>query len=385
MEGDAEDPRSFERMLDPEFAEGDRAAVDDETICMCIFTSGTTGDPKGVMQSQGMLRHFVETLLMEYRVTSDEFRYAASPMFHIGGLAIVLMGILKGYPHLILPQFDPDRTIEWLRRGELTGCEMVPTMISAVLDRLDGAPATFPRLRTLVYGAAPITPDLLRRALATFDCEFIQGFGVGTEAGLQAVLRPEDHRLALQGREEILTSVGKAAYGVELRICDDDWNDLPTGTMGEIVGRSQSLMSGYFGAPDATLSKSRDGWFRGGDAGWFDEDGYLYLGSRKKDMIIRGGVNIYPLEIEAVLCDHPDVAHAAVVGRRDPEWGEVVVAFVQARKEQVDTTQLQAHCRERLASYKVPADIFPVREFELNASGKIVKEPLRARVEGARA
>jgi acyl-CoA synthetase (AMP-forming)/AMP-acid ligase II len=214
-----------------------------------------------------------------------------------------------------------------------------------------------------------------------FDCDFLQLFGAGTEAGLQAFLTPEEHRLALAGRTELLGSIGRPGYGIALRLVDEDLNDVPVGEVGEIATRSDMVMDGYLDMPEETERAFAGGWFRAGDMAYRDKDGYLYLHGRKKDMIIRGGENIYPVEIETVLAEHSAVVQCAVVGVPDEHWGETVRAFVTAPSwtgtaEEL-ATELVELCRGRLARYKVPADVVVREELPMNASGKILKRELR--------
>ncbi|TCP49968.1 AMP-binding enzyme [Tamaricihabitans halophyticus] len=212
----------------------------------------------------------------------------------------------------------------------------------------------------------------------TFGCEFLQAFGAGTEAGLQAVLTPEDHQRALAGEPHILGSVGKPSYGVTMRLVDEEMRDVPTGTVGEVATRSDQVMDGYLDMPTETARALRDGWFRAGDMGYQDEQGYLYLHGRNKDMIVRGGENVYPIEIETVLAEHPAVAQSAVVGVPDEHWGETVRAFVSRRAgRDTSVAELADHCAQRLAKYKVPAEFVLVDELPMNASGKVLKRELR--------
>src|SRR3546814_707085 len=200
---------------------------------------------------------------------------------------------------------------------------MVPTMISSVLAHPQVAEGDYSNLRTIIYGSAPMTPTLLRRAIERFGCDFINSFGAGTEAGLQAMLDQADHRAAIAGKEHLLGSIGKPATGVDLRIVDDDGNDVPTGVVGNIVTRSDSVMSGYLEMPEETAAAFRDGWFWGGDLAYRDEEGYLYLSGRSKDMIIRGGENIYPVEIETVLSARSEERRGGKAGVRPfrLRWG----------------------------------------------------------------
>jgi acyl-CoA synthetase (AMP-forming)/AMP-acid ligase II len=224
-----------------------------------------------------------------------------------------------------------------------------------------------------------MSPSLLRRAIDTFDCDFLNMFGAGTEAGLQTVLGPEDHRRALEGHEHLLGSIGKPGMGIVLRLCDEDLNDVPEGEVGEIVTRSDACMSGYLDQPEATAEVLVDGWFRGGDMAHRDAEGYLYLAGRRRDMIIRGGENIYPIEIEDVLLSYPGIEEAAVVGVGDERWGEIVRAHVvyNDNGSTFDEEAVRVYSRERLAGYKVPAVFSVHEELPRNASGKILKRELR--------
>ncbi|MCT2583520.1 class I adenylate-forming enzyme family protein [Actinophytocola gossypii] len=350
----------------------------DEHVIGLAFTSGTTGLPKAVLQSQRMMKAIVTEQVVEYRMRPDDVRYAAAPTFHITGICQLLMCVAYGTPSLILPQFDPRTTLDFLAADRLTAVFLVPTMISTVLALPDVHDHTYDRLRLMYYGASAMSPNLLRRAMDTFRCDFLNAFGAGTEAGLQAVLTPEDHRAALDGRPELLGSIGKPAFGVALRIVDEDLNEVPTGEVGEIATRSDMVMDGYLEMPEETERALRGGWFRAGDLGYLGENGYLYLAGRKKDMIVRGGENIFPIEIESVLAEHPAVAQAAVVGVADEHWSEVVRAWVTLRDGATATAEeLAGHCAQRLAKFKVPAEFRFVDALPTNASGKILKRELR--------
>ena len=350
----------------------------DRDIIGLAFTSGTTGLPKGVLQSQRMMKAIVAAQVMEFRMRQGEVRYTAAPTFHITGVCQMLAGVSHGFTSLVVPQFDPQVTLDHLAADALTAVFMVPTMISSLLQLPGVHDHDYERLELMYYGAAAMSPTLLQRAMDTFGCDFLNAFGAGTEAGLQAVLTPEDHRLALQGRPELLGSIGKPAYGVALRIVDDELREVPVGEVGEIATRSDMVFEGYLEMPEETDRATRGGWFRAGDMGYLDANGYLYLHGRKKDMIVRGGENIYPIEIESVLAEHPDVVQSAAVGVDDEHWSEIVRAWVQLRKgATVTAEELAAHCASRLAKYKVPAEFRFVPALPTNASGKILKRELR--------
>lgn len=371
----------YERLLAAGHDKEPPVVSGDDDIIGLAFTSGTTGLPKGVLQSQRMLKSINATQLLEYRARPDDVRYVAAPQFHIAGMAMTLMGVAYGFTSVILPQFDAKHTQRLLAEDVLTGIFLVPTMISSILQLEGVEDHSYDRIRLMMYGAAPMPPSLLRRALDVFGCDFLQAFAAGTEAGLQVRLTPEDHVLALEGKSELFASIGKPAYGVDLRLVDDNMDDVPQGQVGEIATRSDMTMDGYLEMPEESARALRDGWFRAGDMARADEDGYLYLSGRKSDMIIRGGENIYPVEIESVLTSHPAVLAAAVVGITDEHWGETVQAWVvlDAAQPRPTAADLTAHCRGALASYKVPAEIIAAEQLPTNASGKVVKADLRSR------
>ncbi|MFG1851875.1 class I adenylate-forming enzyme family protein [Actinomadura geliboluensis] len=375
---EAAGPSPYERLVSAgEDVEPPVVSTDDDLIALA-FTSGTTGLPKGVLQPQRMLKAITYSGMVEYLSRSDDVRYTAAPTFHVSGVCGLFMGVAAGFTSLLLPQFEPRTVLDFLARDRVTAAFLVPTMISSILQLEGAADHSYERLRLITYGAAPISPALLRRAMDVFDCDFLQAFGAGTEAGLQTTLTPEDHRRALAERPELLRSCGRPSIGVALRIVDADMRDVPRGEVGEVATRSDQMMVGYLDMPAETERAFEGGWFRAGDMGHLDEEGYLYLHGRGTDMIIRGGENVYPVEIESVLAEHPAVAQAAVVGVPDEHWGEVVRAFVTAATgRRPAEEELLAHCRARLASYKVPREFVVLDEMPVNASGKILKRELR--------
>jgi acyl-CoA synthetase (AMP-forming)/AMP-acid ligase II len=327
--------------------------VADDDILALAFTSGTTGLPKGVRQPQRMLKSLALNMSIDYGIMPDEFRYTASPVFHIAGQAMIFMHVMRGLSTLILPQFAPEPVLSWMQSGHLTGCFLVPTMIRRLLDDPHIADGGFGSLRSIIYGAGPITPALLREAMDVFGCDFINAFGAATEGGLQTSLSAADHRRAAAGAGHLLGSIGRPSFGVELRLVDADGADVPPGQVGEIVTRSDAVMAGYLELPEEDARAFRHGWFWGGDLARMDAEGYLFL------------------------AEYPGIAQVAVVGRPDEHWGEAVVAFVTLPPGgSLDTARLRLHCRERLASYKVPRDFEVIGEMPLNASGKIVKRAL---------
>jgi len=353
-----------------------RAAAHGEAIVSIAFTSGTTGVPKGVLQSERMIRNMVLSGVREFDIRPGGFRYTGASLFHVAGIGSVLYAIAGGCASLLLDQFDAPTVLRWMADGGLTHCTLIPTMISSILELPEIEGARFPHLRTMMYGGSAITPALLRRMIDVFDCDLYNGFGAGTEAGAQTMLGPDEHRRAIAGDEHLLGSIGKPILGVDLRLCDTDMNDVAPGEVGEIVTRSETVMSGYLGQPELTAQSIVDGWFRAGDMASMDDEGFLYLATRKADMIIRGGENVYPNEIESVLAEHPLVAAVAVVGLPDERWGEIVAAAVVVRGGDPDESQLRDWCRARLASYKVPERFAFLVELPTNATGKVEKRRL---------
>lgn len=374
---DSEHSLTYDDLLSEGIEDFTDVPVDDDDIFSISFTSGTTGLPKGVLQSHRMFKAMSSNTVLEYRFLRDEMRYSAAPMFHVAGMGLVINCVVRCQTALILPQFDAPTVLRWMRDG-LTGVFLVPTMISSLLEVPGVDDGGFERLRTIFYGASPMSPTLLKRTMEVFDCDFYNGFGAGTEAGMQTLLTPEDHRRAMAGEPHLLESIGRPGYAIDLRIVDDDLNDVPRGEVGEIVTRSDMVMSGYLDQPDRTRDAVVDGWFRGGDLAWQDEEGYLYLAGRRNDMIIRGGENIYPLEIETVLAEHSDILESSVVGIPDDHWGEIVKVFLVVRDgSTLDEEAVVEWCRARLAGYKVPAIVRMVSELPKNASGKVLKRELR--------
>ena len=381
FDGDADPGASIERYEDV-LAGSDESdpgvTVDQDEIVGLCFTSGTTGLPKGVMHAHRTTKHYVMQAVLERRLASESFHYSPAPIYHVAGMLFPMATIARGGTSLVLGEFDPDAVLTWMQSGRLTDCFLVPTMLSTLLQHERIGDGGYDAIRSIAYGGAPMSPSLLRRAIATFDCEFLNLFGAGTEAGLQTLLTPEDHRRALAGHEHLLGSVGKPGLGIDLRLVDDDWRDVPRGDVGEIATRSDATMVGYLGQPELTAEVMVDGWIRCGDLAWQDDEGYLYLSGRRNDMIIRGGENIYPIEIESVLAELPGVVEVAVIGAPDEHWGEVVHAYVvTAAGTTFDAPAAASLCRERLAGYKVPVAFEVLPELPRNASGKVLKRELR--------
>lgn len=361
-------------------AEIESCAVDEDVLSIA-FTSGTTGLPKGVLQSQRMIRTLAAQGAMELGLQRADLIYSGAPMFHVSGFGHILYGMSRGAASLIIPQFDSRTLLRWLKSGQLRHAMLIPSMIMSLMQEPDVREGTYDGVRTIMYGGAPMPPALIRELAEVFDCGLLNGFGAGTEAAGQTIFGPADHRRALAGEEHLLGSIGRPIYGVDVKLCDPEGIEVAPGEVGEIWSRSDSVMSGYLDRPEIYANSVRDGWFHAGDLAWRDADGYLFLAGRVDDMIIRGGKNVYPVEIEDVLADHDAVLEAAVIGEADSYWGEVVTAVVSLRPgKQLTYDELVTHCRPRLAGYKIPHRLVVVDDFPKNPTGKIRKGELRRAV-----
>ncbi len=348
---------------------------------MQLYTSGTTGLPKGVMLTNDNLFCMIDPVNRWWRFDpNDSVNLALMPLFHIAGLAWSTVGLAFGCRTVVLPDVDVDATLSALRGG-VTHAFMVPAVIQFLLAAPGVQRQDFASLRTLVYGASPISAAVLTRALELIECGLIQVYGLTETTGAVTQLHSWEHDPA--GHPELLRSCGKPYPWVEVRVVDPDSGDDVGGVgetaVGELWIRSRQVMAGYWHNPAATEAViTPAGWLRTGDAGYFDDDGYLFLYDRVKDMIVTGGENVYPAEVENALMAHPDVADAAVVGVPDDHWGEAVKAVVVAAPGTApDPAAIVAFCRERLAGYKCPKSVDFVDSLPRNPSGKLLKREIR--------
>jgi len=343
-----------------------------------FYTSGTTGLPKGAELTNAnfafMLPVWTEEWLLEPGVAS----LVCLPMFHIGGAGWGIAGLFAGATNYVTREFVPAQVLELIERERLQVLLLVPAMILFLVQAPQIRETDLSSLRLIVYGAAPIPAELLKQAIGIFPCGFQQVYGLTETTGAITLLPPDDHDPA-DARK--LLSCGYAQTGVELRIVGDDGGDggdLPAGKVGEIAVRSPQIMHGYWRLPDATRRAIQGDWFLTGDAGYLDDKGYLYIFDRVKDMIVSGGENIYPAEVESALFGHPAVADVAVIGVPDERWGEAVKAVV-VKKAAADVTagELISWARERIAGYKLPKSVDFIEALPRNPTGKILKRELR--------
>ena len=352
--------------------------ADPDEVVAQMYTSGTTGLPKGVMLANrsfsAVVRSMREVGDPWIGWSEDDVSLYALPSFHIGGLWWALTGMNAGCRNVIVPRFDPRRTLELIEEHRVTKVCLVPAMIQMCLSEPSARERDLSSLTHVVYGGSPIPAPTLREGLEVFGCGFAQIYGL-TETGNTAVcLRPEDHVLG----HERMTAAGKPYPGVELKVIDEAGEPLPPRAIGEVCLRSPANMVGYWNRPDATAETLRDGWVHTGDGGYTDEEGYVYVCDRMKDMILYAGENVYPAEIESVLCEHPAVLEAAVIGVPDDRWGELVKALVVLGEgASVSAAELIEHARRDLADFKVPKSVEFVGPLPRTPSGKIKKAELR--------
>jgi fatty-acyl-CoA synthase len=356
-------------------ASTDPAAPDD--LGLILYTGGTTGRPKGVTHTQRGLAVNLLSHIIEAGIGDDERILLTSPLPHSAGF-LAQAGLLRGATLLLERRFDPDQVLGLIAGGTITFTFMVPTMIYRLLDRAAGRDLSASALRTILYGAAPITRERLAQGLATFGPVFMQLYGQSEAPNFLTRLRREDHTTdpALAHR---LTSCGRAVLLATVAVVDDEGHPLPPGEVGEVVARSPYVMAGYHRLPDKTAETLRDGWLHTGDIGYLAADGYLYLLDRKNDIIITGGMNVYSSEVEQFLQTCPGVGQVAVVGLPDPDWGEAVVAVVVPAPgtARIDLDDLTARCRLTLSAYKRPKSIRQVEQLPLTPYGKVDKKQLR--------
>lgn len=371
---------SYEGMLEGALEEEPlRVEAEDQETLGIMYTSGTTGLPKGVEFSN--------------RAIAVTFDYPSAirpgiilvnvPFYHIAGALNIYTAVYKESPLVIIPRFDPAKALRLIEKEGVTETYLVPTMLRAILDHPDFKERDLSSLKRIRYGAAPMPPDLILRAIQELPCDYYNAFGQTETSGTAIALSEEDHRLSGSPEEvsrklKRLSSIGRPIPEISCRLVDEQGRDVLPGEVGEILVRGDKLLKGYWDDPAETARVLKDGWLHTGDMARMDEDGYLYLADRKKDVINRGGEKIFPAEVESVLNQHPGVLESAAVGVPDEYWGERVQAFVVLRKGATSSEEeIVEYCRSRLAGYKKPSAVRFLPELPKNAVGKILKYILK--------
>jgi len=379
--GDGEMPEgchSYEQMiLDNEPAEDAYRKNDD--LAGIYYTGGTTGFPKGVMLSHINVWSSAMALCVEVGLKEENRLLHAAPMFHLADGAMTQGGILAGVTHCFIPMFTPDATIKAIESYQISHALLVPVMIQMVINHPDMKTADLSCLKYILYGASPIAESVLVQAMTSLpNAAFAQGYGQTELAPLATMLGPEYH--VTEGPNSgKLKSAGKAICCVEIKISDEEGRSLPSGEIGEIAVSGPNAMAGYWNKPEETAVSMRDGWIHTGDAGYMDEDGFLFLVDRVKDMIVSGGENVYSAEVENAIMNHPDVDQVVVIGIPSEEWGEQVHAEVILKKgKSVSTEDIIAKTKEYIANYKCPRSVsFRTEPFPLSGAGKLLKREVR--------
>lgn len=371
----------YAALIDAAPASDPAVPVGHADIAMLVYTSGTTGHPKAAMLHHGsFIRHCeldAPGVPRHVAMHAHDVMIVAHPLFHIGSLEPVFRVMFNGGTVILHGEFDAGLILHDIATYRATTVGLVPTALQMVL-RHPACPTTdTSSLDRIFYGASPIPQGLLLEALERFGCGFIQAYGMTECGGTCVMLAPEDHHDLSSPR---LVSAGRPILGAEVRILGEDGQEVPRGETGEIAIRGSGVMAGYWNRPDATAETLADGWLRSGDAGSMDEDGYVTIRDRMKDMIISGGENIYPIEVESAVYSYPGVSEVAVVGVPDVRWGEAVKAVVVAKPgAAIDDAALIAWVRTRIATYKVPKSIDLVDELPKSAAGKILRREIKAR------
>lgn len=370
-------------ILDHNFATW-RDAQSSEPVARCgratdaalqMYTSGTTGLPKGViLTNANVLASVAIYSRPPLDLTPGDVIYAPAPMFHITGIGPVLRMAQSGARLVVSAGFAADEAVQVMARERVSYTTLAPAMIQACMAAPSLPGADLSALRVIAYGGAPIAETVLREATARIGCGFVQCYGLTETTGPITILSPEDHA---PGRD-LLLSCGRSAGDIAIRVVDADGRDVPPGETGEIIVAGAITMAGYAADTEATAATVRDGWLHTGDAGYLDADGYLFIRDRVKDMIVSGGENIYPIEVENALLEHRAVADAAVIGVPDDRWGEAVLALVvPARGAGEDAQAIIDFCRTRIAGYKCPKSILFTDAVPRNAAGKILRREIR--------
>jgi len=344
---------------------------DDSDTAIVLYTSGTTGSPKGAELTHANMQRNAEISVGLVDTKPGDVVFGGLPLFHSFGQTVGMnASVLAGATMTLIPRFEPTKALEILQRDKVTIMLGVPTMYVALLQHPDKADYDLSSLRVCASGGASLPVEVLRGFEQAFGAVILEGYGL-SETSPVASFNHAD-------RERKPGSIGQPVDGVEFRLIDDEWNEITeVGAIGEIAIKGHNVMKGYLGKPDATAWAIRDGWFRTGDLARRDDEGYYYIVDRAKDMIIRGGYNVYPREIEEVLYEHPAVATAAVVGIPHPELGEEVAAAITLKPGTTATEEeLREFCKERVAAYKYPRRVWVTSELPMGPTGKILKREI---------
>jgi acyl-CoA synthetase (AMP-forming)/AMP-acid ligase II len=380
LEGSAPDMLAHDDLLTSHSGQEPDVQVDEDDPVSIIYTSGTTGVPRGALYTH---RRFIEdskTLAIDMSLQPGDKRVQITPLFHIAGNSHFRSSLYTAGCNIIMKFFDPAATLKTIQKERATHMDIVPTHLVAMLNLPDLDKYDISSLKFLWYGGSPMPLEVLKKGLRVFGPIIAQGYGQSESGPAISHLSREDHNVLDRPEKEQkkLTSAGRPDIGVQVRIVDEKNNDVAPGEVGEIIVKSKQVMVEYWHKPDDTQASIVNGWLHTGDMGYYDEEGYIYIVDRKKDMIISGGENIYPREVEEILYQHPAVLEAAVIGIPDPYWIEKVHAVVVTKRGASTTAEeLIAFCKKNIAGYKAPKSVEFVDSLPKNPAGKILKRELR--------
>jgi acyl-CoA synthetase (AMP-forming)/AMP-acid ligase II len=351
-------------------------------ISQLYYTSGTTGNPKGViMTHKNMVYHALGTII-EYRLTDEDVYIHAAPMFHMTDACLTWAVTWIGARHVLVGRFDPLTILRTIEQEKVTVAKMVPMMWNQLVHHPQVKAFDYSSLRLVISGGAPISPSLVQNLLDTFRCDYVQNYGMTETTQFVTISSLKEHLKALphEDRLNYLAATGRAFIGVKLRVVDDNGRDVKNDGMevGEIIVKGDIVTPGYWNRPEANAKAFKDGWLYTGDLATIDEEQYVRIVDRKKDMIVTGGENVYSLEVENLLYKHPAVLEAAVIGVPDPKWGEAIKAVVAVKKDySVSEQEVIDFCKKRTAHYKCPKSVDFLEDLPKTGSGKIYKKAIR--------
>lgn len=345
----------------------------DQDDILQLYTSGTTGHPKGVQLTNRNFAAANESIDGIVPFEEGTTNLVCMPGYHVAGTNWGIWGYIFGCRNIIIADIDPGLILELIEQEKIRSTLFVPAVILFLISHPNALSTDFSSLNFVLYGASPIADDTILKAKEIMQCDLFQVYGLTETTGAITIMMPEDH----DPKRGKLRSCGKALKGVELKVVDENGKELKTGEIGQVISKSDLNMKGYWNKPDATKESIVDGWFYSGDAGYFDEENYLFIHDRVKDMIVSGGENIYPAEVENALMSHEKILDAAVVGIPDEKWGEAVKAFVVLSDSSLDEDQIISYARTKIAGYKCPRSINFISELPRNPSGKILRRELR--------
>jgi acyl-CoA synthetase (AMP-forming)/AMP-acid ligase II len=382
LEGEAAGMRSLRGMFDDFPVDEPGVDIEEDDLFIIFYTSGTTGVPRGAVYTHARKIRDARNKALQMGLNPNCKHVMILPLFHVGGWSHFWAFFYAGASNVIMPKgsYNPLETLRTIQDEKATDIHIVPTHLVGMLSAPYIGRYDLSSLQRMWYAASPMPTELLRKGIATFGEIFAQGYGQSESGPDIAILTKEAHRVLEKGPEEqkILASAGQPCLGVHVRVVDDDGNDVEPGEMGEIVVRSKSIMVEYWKMPEETARTIVDGWLHTGDMGHYDENGFIYIIDRKKDLIITGGENVYPREVEEALYRHPAVLEATVIGVPDEKWVERVHAVVVLKEgEKVSGEDITAFCKNLLAGYKAPRSVEFVEALPKNPQGKILKREIR--------